>query len=136
MSLDTFGDVNYLAVIVGALVYFGIGALWYSPALFATPWMAASGAQPGNRIPVGLFGLSLVLEFLAALGLAVLAVAVDASTVGDGLLLGLVAGIAFAISALAVTQAYERRPFVLQLINGGYHVLSLAAIGVLVAVWR
>lgn len=60
-SLDTFGDVNYLAVIVGALVYFGIGALWYSPALFATPWMAASGVQPGNQIPVGLFALSLAV---------------------------------------------------------------------------
>jgi hypothetical protein len=30
MSLETFGDLNYLAVVVAAVVYFAIGALWYA----------------------------------------------------------------------------------------------------------
>jgi hypothetical protein len=32
--------MNYLAVLVTAIVNMVIGALWYSPFLFAKPWMA------------------------------------------------------------------------------------------------
>ena len=35
--------INFLAVIVAAVVSFVLGALWYSPVLFAKPWMAAHG---------------------------------------------------------------------------------------------
>lgn len=35
--------VNWLAVIVGAVVSFGLGALWYSPKLFGTGWMEGVG---------------------------------------------------------------------------------------------
>ncbi len=36
-------EVSYLAVIVAALSAFLLGGLWYSPLLFAKPWMAAAG---------------------------------------------------------------------------------------------
>ena len=29
--------INYLAVLVSAVIFFIIGGLWYSPALFANP---------------------------------------------------------------------------------------------------
>ena len=35
--------INYLAVIVAAVASFAIGAVWYSPVLFAKHWMAAHG---------------------------------------------------------------------------------------------
>ena len=34
-------DINYVAVLVAALVPMFLGALWYSTALFARPWMRA-----------------------------------------------------------------------------------------------
>jgi len=34
-------DINYVAVVVAALVPMFLGALWYSTALFARPWMQA-----------------------------------------------------------------------------------------------
>lgn len=137
MSFDTFGDVNYLAVLVGAAVYFAIGGLWYSPPLFAKPWIAASGVTPpqGGRPPVALFVGTFVFELIASLGLAALAVATGSDTVGEGLVLGLVTGVAFALTTLAVTQLYEKRPPILLAINGGYHVVSLAVVGIIVALW-
>jgi hypothetical protein len=36
-------DLNYLAVVVAALVPIVLGALWYSPLLFADRWMRAVG---------------------------------------------------------------------------------------------
>ena len=36
-------NVNWLAVIVGAVVAFALGWLWYSPKLFGTKWAAGVG---------------------------------------------------------------------------------------------
>ncbi|MBI4258988.1 MAG: DUF1761 domain-containing protein [Actinobacteria bacterium] len=135
MSLDAFSDVNYLAVLVGGVAYFAIGALWYSPALFAKPWMAAAGVDPQGGMNAVLFLGTFVLELVAALGLGLLAVWTGASSVGDGLLLGLTAGVAFSLTSLIVTFAYENRKPVLHLINGGYHVVALAVVGIIVSVW-
>src|SRR5437879_13917817 len=39
-------NVNILAVIVAAVLTFVLGAVWYSPVLFAKQWMAAQGYTP------------------------------------------------------------------------------------------
>ncbi|MCH7763617.1 MAG: DUF1761 domain-containing protein [Candidatus Marinimicrobia bacterium] len=36
-------SINYIAVLVSAVIFFIIGGLWYSPMLFAKPWMNAIG---------------------------------------------------------------------------------------------
>lgn len=136
MSLDTLSDVNYLAVLVGAVAYFVLGGLWYSPVLFAKPWMAASGIRPQDaRGAAPLYILSFVLDVIIALALAFIAREAGASTVGDGIVLGLVAGIGLALPPLAVTHAFESRPRTLQFINLGYHVVAVLITAVIVTVW-
>jgi hypothetical protein len=39
---------NHWAVLVSALILWFLGACWYSPVLFAKPWMAALGIVPGH----------------------------------------------------------------------------------------
>jgi len=51
MSLDLLGQLNWLAVIVGAVIYFVIGAAWFSPAVFGRPWMAAIGWDESRQRP-------------------------------------------------------------------------------------
>lgn len=36
MSFDVLGDLNWLAVVVAAIAYFALGALWYAPPVFGT----------------------------------------------------------------------------------------------------
>ena len=38
-------NVNWLAVIVGAIVAYLLGMLWYSPKLFGTTWAAGVGVS-------------------------------------------------------------------------------------------
>ncbi len=52
-------DINYVAVIVTALVPMVLGAVWYSPALFAGPWMRAVGRREDE---LGGMGLGYVLS--------------------------------------------------------------------------
>ena len=55
MDMD-LQDINYWAVLVGILANMAIGALWYSPVMFATPWIKELGTnqeeiqQPDGRI--------------------------------------------------------------------------------------
>ena len=53
MSLKSLGELNWLAVIGRALVYFALGALWNSPALFGRSQALGTVAQapPGVVTP-------------------------------------------------------------------------------------
>jgi hypothetical protein len=51
MSLDLLGQLNWLAVIVGALIYFVLGAIWFAPPVLGRPWMAAIGWDESRTRP-------------------------------------------------------------------------------------
>ena len=69
-------EVNYLAVGAAALSAFLLGGLWYSPLVFAKPWMAYAGiecgedGQPKSGNMVVIFGGAFVLNLIAAFVLA------------------------------------------------------------------
>ncbi|MDQ3991867.1 MAG: DUF1761 domain-containing protein [Actinomycetota bacterium] len=136
MVLDALGELNYLAVLVGALAYFAVGGLWYSPVLFSKPWVRATGVDPQGGPPAALYVITVLLSFVASLALALFARATGASTAVDGAVLGLVAGIGFSVTSLVVTHLYENRPPVLHFINGGYHLVALIVVGVIVTLWE
>ena len=49
MSFD-LSTINWLAVIVGGVAYFALGALWFSNVLFARPWSEASAGIRPRRL--------------------------------------------------------------------------------------
>ena len=44
-----FTDVNWLAVIVGAVVAYALGAVWYSQKMFGAIWMKGIGHAGDNK---------------------------------------------------------------------------------------
>lgn len=58
--------INYLAVLVAAVVTFVIGGLWYSPVLFDKPWRHLN-ALSEEQIKASHTGLIFGLSFVAAL---------------------------------------------------------------------
>ncbi len=60
-------DVNWIAVVVGAVVAFGVGALWYSPKMFGTKWAEWNGLKLDN--PKNMT-CAMVLQFIATFLLA------------------------------------------------------------------
>ena len=42
-------DVNWVAVIVGAVLAFILGAIWYSPKVFGKKWMDGSGLTEDSK---------------------------------------------------------------------------------------
>ena len=69
-----FMGVNLWAVLVSALATMAVGFVWYSPLLFARPWMVLMGYDPNDKAKTAemqksagpSYGLSLVASLVSA----------------------------------------------------------------------
>jgi hypothetical protein len=131
--------MNWWAIIVAAVVYMALGAIWYSPSLFGNAWMKGIG-KTKEQLKAGFSPLSyvwaLVFSFLAAYGIARICVWVQRGTVWDGIVIGLLAGVCFVLASMGVNDVFERRPCRLTLINVVYHIVGFIIIGVIIGAWR
>src|SRR5256885_12638544 len=90
-------NVNILAVIVAAVLTFVLGAVWYSPVLFAKQWMAAQGYTPEKleamkqRGVTRAYAVSVLCYLVTAYVMALLASYTNATTLAQGLWLGFLA---------------------------------------------
>jgi hypothetical protein len=130
---------NYWAIVVSALILWLLGATWYSPALFAKPWMAMLGFQkdhPNKKSLVPGMIASFICDLLVAFVLAHFVIWSDAATFGWGALIGFIVWVGFFAAPNLPQGIYENRPFKLFAINNGYWLVGLLIVGGLLAVWR
>lgn len=132
-SLET---VNYLAVLVAALMAFIIGGLWYS-LLFEKSWMKENNfdkeaLKKGNmgKIFGGAFIFSLIISFVLALFLG------PERNAMVGASAGFMAGLFWVATAMGITYLFERKSLKLFLINAGYHVITYTVMGFILGIWR
>jgi hypothetical protein len=130
---------SHIATIVAAIVFFAIGAAWYT--VLAEPWMAGIGKTMDQLArDHGGSPLPYVVGFLAILVMCyTLAWIVDrgmAPTAGSGALTG--ATVAFGVvgAMLALNYSFEARGVTLWLINAGYAVVGLVIAGAIIGGWR
>ncbi len=133
-------DVNYLAVLIGAVAAQPLGMLWYG-ALFSSQWMAARGYTEAD-VEGGDSAMPYILAFALAIVIAyTLARLVDmvgADSVGDCIALAAFvwAGLAGAVQA---TQAvFSNAPSKLGVfaIEGGYQLATFVLIGFVLGLFQ
>jgi hypothetical protein len=141
MSFDTLGQLNWLAVIVGGIIYFALGALWYSNVLFARPWQRAIGWDATQQ-PPQLNPLTYVVPGLAYIVMAVatgmIAKATGTDTLGEGIALGLIIGVGYALASSLVAAFFtpnRPQPMVLFAITGAYNLIGFLIMAVIVSIW-
>ena len=134
--------INYLAVVASAVAYWILGALWYSPLLFARPFIALRGWTPEELAAIqatshaGEIGAAFLTSLVLAYVLAHFVKFTGAETVKSGMLMGFWLFIGFVLTTNLETVIFEGRPLGLYLINNGYHLVGLLGMGALLAVWR
>lgn len=132
----SLADLNWLAVIVAALVYFFIGSFWYSPVLFAEAWLKEIGK---NKEELGMnpvyFILTFLFNFIASFALACILGIAHVDGLVPGLFAGLMAGIALG-AAVALHFMYEGRSVKLYFITIGYHIAAFPLMGMILAFWK
>jgi len=139
MGTAIFSHINWLAVLVAAIAFFALGAVWYS-FLFRDPWIKLTGVKMGDpNAKTGIAGImftSFLMIIICTIGLALFLSKIGPSSWMSGAKVGLIAGVCFCATAISNSYLYEKRPSGLHLINGGYNVVGCIIAGIILAVWR
>ena len=140
MNTEFLSHINWLAVLVAAVAYFLLGALWYS-VLFGKKWARLVKLDTSNPdLKKGMGGMMIstfVLVLIICFGLEVLIVKFNfLQELSYGIKLGLLTGLAFATTAVSIHYVYENKPTNLYLINNGYHVIGHIIAASILVLWR
>jgi hypothetical protein len=125
--------VNYLAVIVAAIVAVVIGFLYFGVAgMAARSGTVAAGQRPApSQAAVGA-----VAALVNAWVLALFALNLGGSTITDGIMLGILAWLGFMATLSAAQTAFQRRSWNAWFIANVHDVVVQVVMGAIVTVWR
>ena len=134
--------INYLAVLVVAIISMVIGGLWFSPMLFGKQWMALSGMTDAHMAEAKNKGLTkaYLLQFVASLIMSyVLAHVIGyagATTVSAGLQGGFWVWLGFIAPVTLGSVLWEGKSWKLWVLSNGHYLIVLLIAGAVLSVWR
>lgn len=141
--------VNYLAVIVSAVVAIVLGFLWYGP-IFGKKWTAMIGWTP-ERISAmradpkmknmvmrnyALVGVgALIMAFVMSHAIVFAGAYMNVSGVSAGLQAGFWNWLGFVAPVTLGAVLWEGKPWMLWVLNAGYYLVSLLLMGLILGMW-
>lgn len=133
--------INYLAVIVAAVVAFAIGGLWYSPLLFANLWVKAHGYSEERlkEMQSGAgkaYAVSLVCQLLIAMAIAIFVGYLQLGPLSQGMKLGALAWLGFAFPLGLMATMFTDKKMMVFWIDTGYQLVYLLVMASIITVWR
>ena len=139
-----FVGVNLYAVLLCAVATMVVGFLWYSPMLFANPWMVLMGYDPNDKAKIAemqksagpSYGMSFIASVLSAIVLGKLIAVAGATSAMEGLKIGLVVWLGFVTTVQFTNALFMRQRNKLYLINTGYQLVCYVAMGAILGAWR
>lgn len=158
-------EMNFYAILVAAATTLVVGAVWYSPMLFANAWMKETGLtedqlKKGNMLKI--FGLTFIFSIMIAMIMQVLTIhqfgaigmvggdptkalpsynafMADYGTVfrtfKHGALHGFMSGLFFALPLIAINGLFEHKSWKYIFIHAGYWIVSMTIMGAIVCGW-
>jgi hypothetical protein len=124
-------NISYVAVLLGGIAFFALGATWYS-FLFQKPWAADMGidiserpAKPPVAPLAGTFVVSLIVAYVIEFW-------VRDQSLGYGICRGTLVGLAMA-AVVAQNGFFDPRPNRLTWINAGFPLVGGVVVGAIAA---
>ncbi len=131
-------DVNWLAVIASTAASMVIGSFWYSMTGFGKPWMKLSGVNLKDMKKEDMPKVYLtvaVAAFVLSWALANLVKLMGADTILAGAQTGFILWFGLVATTTLPHYLFTNKPTNLYLIDVGYHLVEMVAIGAILAVW-
>lgn len=134
---ELISSLNWLAVIVATLLYFFLGALWYSPVMFAKKWMELRNIRETDidgPNPV-IFFYSFILQLIGVISLALFVTAMEIDSALNGAIIGFGAGAGILFTLAGTTGIFTELKMQLHFLDSGYHVVGLTLAGLILGFW-
>jgi len=140
---ETFDGVNPWAVAVAAVATMVIGFLWYSPFLFARPWMRLMGHDSNDKDKLAemqksagkLYALTFIATIISAIVLAKIIDLTSVNTVVYGMKVGFFVWLGLVATVQLTGALFGKQPTKLFLINAGYQLACYVTMGGILAKW-
>ncbi|MBL7888300.1 MAG: DUF1761 domain-containing protein [Bacteroidia bacterium] len=131
-------SVNWIAVIVAAVLNFLLGGLWYSPMLFGKAWQAENklsdeDLKKGHMAKI--FGFSFLWSLVMSANLGMF-LADPKTDLAWGITAGFLTGFGWVAMAIFTIGLFERKSTRYMLINAGYMTISFTIMGLVIGAWR
>lgn len=137
MTVLSFSDLHWLAVVVAAVIFMVIGSWWYSPMGFGKMWAKALGKKTGDMGDANMgYGVTTVGALVQSFVLANLVRDIGLTTASDGLMLGFAVWLGFFLFVMAGDTIFSGRSMAIGKINSGYYLVVLLINGALLAAWH
>lgn len=131
--------LHYVAILVSALVYFALQAVWFT--VFMKEWLAGIG-KTAEELQQN--GSNVVLAyFIAFVGALVMAAVISwftqmtgKHTAIRGFVVGVVAWIGFVMTTWSAEYAFEGRGLRIFAVNTGVSLIGMAVMGAILGAWK
>ena len=132
-------EINYIEVLVAAVVAFVVGFVWYHPNVFGTMWMKMAKISPdtsgkGKQMMMQSAAIGFVGTLISAYVLAHFVAAWGAMSIMDAVQHGFWAWLGFQMPLTLGPVLWEQKPWNLFFLNGAYWLVSTIVISVIL-VW-
>ena len=130
-------NINWWAVIVAALAFYGIGAVWYS-FLFQKAWLkevkvTMDDAKKANMAKI--MSLTLLITLVMVVNLAFFLASPEIGA-AEGAMYGFLTGFGWVAMGMALNALYEMRGWKYIAINGGYMIVGFTVSGLILGAWK
>lgn len=135
--MSAYFDVNWLAVIVVALLNVAMGALWYSPKAFGRLWTRAHNFSEGMLQPTAWHYLgAVIVGLITAWVLAVFVNLVNPMTMGEAAGMAFLAWFGFVAATSLSGVIWAKKPVMAYVIDSAFELLALVVMTCILTFWR
>jgi len=136
-------SVNLYPVLASGVAAMIIGFVWYSPLLFARPWMKLMGIDPDDKEKLAelqksagpTYGLAFVAALVTAFVLGKVIWMASVSTPLYALKIGFAMWLGFVTTVQLTGALFARQPWGLYLINTGYQLVCYLVMSLIFVFW-
>lgn len=137
-----FTQFNFSAILICAVLNMVLGFVWYG-LLFSKAFIQLMGISPDHmsdpasqKAAVHGYFASFFSSILMATVLSYFIIFTGATTVAEGLKLGLISWLGFTLTTMLPNHYFSMKPLKLALINISYPLVGLSLMGMILAFWR
>ncbi len=139
-----FSNVNLLSVLAAGVATMILGFVWYSPALFAKPWMREMGYDLNDKAKLKemqksagpTYGIAFLAGLVSAFILGKILSITPIDTALYGMKLGFGVWLGFVATVQLTSALFMKSSMKLLAINTGYQLVCYLVMGAILAVWK